>query len=739
MAGSASPGVPGYCPQKPQIFKRIPMRSELDVLLDKVADPTLRADIRFQVDRLRAKRTFGLVFESHLPERVRLPEHEIRVGVKVAYRDDPASPVFEVLRIQRDSATLRKVRNPDGSVLSPAKEAEVVNETAALDAIVVIADFGEHIFPGLRKLGSIARGSDKPAHIVIKGENHHVLDALQFTHAGAIDCIYIDPPYNSGARDWKYDNNYVDDTDVYRHSKWLAFMERRLLLAKELLRPDDSVLIVAIDEKEYLRLGLLLEQLFATSRIQMISTNVNPAAASRAGAFGRSDEYIFFIMQGASPARLLLDRDWVSVKGRTHTGGPRWDLLRRSGAGASRQDSPGCFYPIYVNTRIPSIVDVGEPLPQGTSVPPIVEGATAILPIRRDGSQGRWMMTPRELRSRIPQGRVRINVSKKRKKVVLYYLADGEFAKIQAGEFRVEGHAADGSMVFAKSDNEEVSSVLAIPSTQWRIPSHDSTQYGTRLLAYFLPGRKFPYPKSLYAVEDTLRFFVKEKPNAVVLDFFAGSGTTAHAVGRLNRQDGGRRQSISVTNNEVSPDEASALREKGFRPGDPEWEAVGIFEHVTRPRIEAAITGRTYERNAVEGKYKFSDEFPMAEGFEENVAFCELIYLDPELVELDTAFSAIASLLWLRAGGRGRIINECLDKAGRRRPYAWTETYGVLFNPDRWRSFVQKCPESASTVFIVTDSQTTFAGIASELPSGLDVVRLYENYLTTFAINGGHH
>ncbi len=92
-----------------------------------------------------------------------------------------------------------------------------------------------------------------------------------FTHAGKVDCIYIDPPYNSGARDWKYNNDYVDDTDAYRHSKWLAFMERRLKLAKELLNPDDSVLIVTIDEKEYLRLGLLLEQTFPAARIQMVT------------------------------------------------------------------------------------------------------------------------------------------------------------------------------------------------------------------------------------------------------------------------------------------------------------------------------------------------------------------------------------------------------------------------------------------------------------------------------------
>jgi adenine-specific DNA-methyltransferase len=206
----------------------------------------------------------------------------------------------------------------------------------------------------------------------------------------------------------------------------------------------------------------------------------------------------------------------------------------------------------------------------------------------------------------------------------------------------------------------------------------------------------------------------------------------------LNRQDGGRRQSILITNNQVSAAEAEHLRTKGLRPGDAEWEALGIFEHITRPRITAAITGRTPEGEPVKGDYAFAESFPMAEGFSENVAFFEMIYPDAELIELDSAFNAIAPLLWLRAGARGQVIDESLTDSGPRKPYAWTECYGVLFNPDRWRTFVEKRFDSASAAFIVTDSQTTFAGVASELPGALDVVRLYENYLTTFAINRGY-
>jgi adenine-specific DNA-methyltransferase len=631
---------------------------------------------------------------------------------------------------------MRKVRNPDGTVLSPEQADSATHQTAQIDSLVVIADFGEPIFPGLRHLGSVERGGDKPAQVVIKGENHHVLEALQFTHAGKVDCIYIDPPYNTGARDWKYDNDYVDDSDAYRHSKWLAFMERRLLLAKQLLNPENAVLIVTIDEKEYLRLGLLLEQVFVGCNVQMVSTLTNPATVPRAGSFGRSDEYIFFVSIGAAaPQRVRLDREWVSGKGRTHTGNIRWDLLRRSGEGAARKDSPGCFYPIYVDPAGPAIAAVGDALPEGKSIPEPRDGCVAVLPIRQNGSEGRWQWTPTTIRQRLAQGRVRVTGSEAGGFVVSI-LKDGEYAKVTRGEFKVIGSNPDGSLVVDDIDTEKV---LAIPGSQWRITAHDATQYGSRLLSdALLPGRKFPFPKSLYAVEDAIRFFVYDKPEAVILDFFGGSGTTTHAVARLNRQDGGRRQSIVVTNNEVSADEAKALRDQGFRTGDAQWELVGIFEHVTRPRITAAITGRTPDGDPIKGDYKFTDEFPMAEGFAENVAFFELTYLDPEDVELDGAFSSIAPLLWLRAGGRGSMLNECLDAAGHRKPYAWTETYGVLFNPDRWRGFVEELPEAATTAFVVTDSQTTFAGVASELPGTLDVVRLYQNYLTTFAINGGY-
>ena len=699
--------------------RRAFVASEIDVLLSRVEDASLRADLTQQVQQLRLKRSFGLVFEGHAPEFVKLPSHPVRRGSQVTLRDGGDGQVWGVRKLTKKQATLV---DADGQLTT----------VPAVD-LVVIAEFGDAIYPGFKRLGAIEHGGDKPSQVVIKGENHHVLEALQFTHAGRVDCIYIDPPYNTGAKDWKYNNRYVDETDAYRHSKWLAFMERRLKLAKELLNPDDSVLIVTIDEKEYLRLGLLLEQTFLGSKVQMVSTLINPATVPRAGAFARSDEYIFFVSLGtAAPQRVRLNREWVSGKGRTHTGNIRWDLLRRSGEGAARKDSPGCFYPIYVNPDGPTISEFGDALPAGTSVVDEKERCVAVLPIRKDGSEGRWQWSPATIRLRRAQGRVRVSGSEERG-FVISVLKDGEFGKITKGEFVVKKRNPDGSVVVGDIGTD---TVLAVPGSQWRIASHDATQYGSRLLSdALLPGRKFPFPKSLYAVEDTIRFFVKDKPNALVLDFFGGSGTTTHAVARLNHQDGGSRRSIVVTNNEVSESEAKALRAKKHQPGDPEWEALGIFEYITRPRVTAAVTGQTHSGKPVDGDYKFTDEFAMADGFAENVEFLELAYLDPLAVELDLAFEAIAPMLWLRAGGVGPVIDHRADESGADRTHACTDSYGVLFDTDGWSALVAELPDSARTVFIVTDSQSVFAQVSSELPTGVETVRLYENYLTTFTIN----
>jgi len=696
-----------------------------------IESPDLARDIEAEVKALSARRSFGLNFERHVPETVYLPGRRVRIGDKVVRRpvsggaksvDDTPWIVSGI--VQKGGARVAKLmaRGPSGD----QREA---NEP--ITDLMVVAEFRDPIYPGLRSVGRIESDTDKPWHAVINGENFHVLEALLFPYEAKVDCIYIDPPYNTRDKDWKYNNDYVDTDDQYRHSKWLAMMERRLRLAGRLLNPEDSCLIVAIDEREYLRLGLLLSQVFPGARIQMVSTQVNPANSARPGGFGRSDEYLFFVMFGASaPRRLLLDREWVSAKGRTFTGSARWDLLRRSGTSANRSDSPGGFYPIYVDPGGPSFKAVGDPLPAGKSKAKPIKGAVAVLPIRKDGSEGRWQVSPERLKAYIDEGRVRIGGSKA-KGFVIYYLKGGEYEKVLNGDYPVDGRGPDGSLLVGEGDSDEV---FAVPSTQWRIASHDSTQYGSRLLASLVPGREFPFPKSLYAVEDALRFFVAEKPDALILDFFAGSGTTGHAVMRLNEQDGGHRRAICVTNNEVSAEEATELAAAGLRPGDDAWEEHGICKHITIPRIEAAVTGRTPQGPKIRGEYRFGKEGPIAGGLPENVEFFDLTYEDPEQVRHDLAFSAIAPLLWMRAGSIGVRVDTPSNS------FALTDTYGLLFDVDSAAPFLKAVRQAVGDlriVYVFTDDEKQFQIITDQLPQQLESIRLYEAYLRTFAINTG--
>lgn len=693
----------------------------------KAKDSALGDELEREFRALASRRAFGLNFERHRPESVELPGRPIRRGDKVRVllpRGSTAKGdqrLWRVLRVSNDGG-----KRTAQVALIDAKESETAD--VAVDDLVVVAEFRDYIYPGLVSTGKVERGGSKPFHTVINAENFHALEALTFTHRGRIDAIYIDPPYNTGARDWKYNNDYVEGEDLYRHSKWLAMMERRLRVAGELLDPKKSVLIVSIDEKEYLRLGLLIEQAFPHASVQMVSAQVNPANVSRRGGFGRNDEYIFFIMFGdAAPNRVSLSRDWVSAKGRTFKGNARWDLLRRSGTNARREDRPKLFYPIFVEPSIPKVIGCGEPVEVGGPMesPLRPEGAAEVWPIRRDGSLGNWQLGPKALMKHVEQGRVRLGGSQD-DGFVVYYLKGGEYKKVLSGEYPVLGYNADGSLDLEETNLDTVS---AIPGTQWRVPGHDSTQYGSRLLSKFLPSRAFPFPKALYAVEDCLRFFIDDKPNAVILDFFAGSGTTAHAVMRLNRQDGGRRQCILVTNNEVAADEQRALRGNGLRPGDPEWETWGICDYITKPRIAAAITGKTPEGADIEGDYKFTDEFPIAEGFEENAEFFTLTYETPVAVEHGIAFQRIAPLLWLRAGAEGVRIEE-LPKEG----WAVVDTHGLLVDLDMSARFCDavEASERARIAYIVTDDDRRFQSVVRSLPGRVEPVRLYESYLSNF-------
>ncbi len=600
-----------------------------------------------------------------------------------------------------------------------------------LDDLVVVAEFLDPIYPGLVSTGTITRGGDKPFHTVISAENYHALQALLFTHRGAVDAIYIDPPYNTGAKDWKYNNDYVDSDDHYRHSKWLAMMERRLKLAKELLNPENSVLIVTIDEKEYLRLGLLLEQTFPGRKMQMVSSVINPRGIVRDNEFARSNEFIFFVWNAGAQIQAKSDEET--------SGEPiAWETMRRrSLAGARGRKGPGAcgpnqFFPIFVESQSGAIVGRGDVLPEDVPVESIVPppGCVAVFPARDDGTEMNWSLTDTTFDERWAKGYVRAGkaTSEKPQKYLIQYVLGGVIDEINEGKVEVTGRHESGWI-----EAHYVAGKAAMPHSQWDIPSHNAQQNGTGLLRGLLPDRRFPYAKSLFAVEDALRFFVSNNRDATILDFFAGSGTTAHAVARLNKQDGGRRQSILVTNNEVSVDEQKTLREKGLRPGDAAWEAHGICEYITKPRIGAAITGVTPSGEPIEGAYKFTDKFPMADGFDENVEFFSLSYESAMRVASHREFAKIAPFLWLRAGSLGRRIDDVS------RGWDVAEAYGVLAALDQSDEFLIALEEQdeLTHAFILTDEDRLFEAMVRRLPDHVEPVRLYSAYLRNFEIETG--
>ncbi|WP_397323507.1 site-specific DNA-methyltransferase [Pantoea agglomerans] len=699
----------------------------------KAKDPVLGAELDREFKVLSSRLPFGLNFERHSPEAVELPLRLIRKGDKVRILPQRGSTKKGDQRLWHVKI-IHKANKMAVLELIGAAMAETL--TVSLDDLVVVSEFRDTIYPGLVSTGKVLCGSDKPCHTVINGENFHVLKMLTYTHRGKIDAIYIDPPYNSGASDWKYNNNYVGEDDLYRHSKWLAFMERRLLIAKELLKPSGT-LIVTIDEHEVRRLGLLLEQTLEGFTIQQATVVINPKGVTQ-GYLSRVEEYVFFCF-GPESKIFAGDDDLLTVKdskasddGYTR---PRWKGLLRSGDEAERKDREQMFYPVWINPKTKSIVKAGQYLPLEQEPEFNLtdsDGNVAVWPVRKNLTLGRWGVGVATFNELVKKGFVSLGkYDKKRQSWGMSYLSEQLRKEVEDGTLSVLGRdpvTGVADVVYEGAATRKVRTV-------WHRTSHDAGAYGTDLVGKFLGnGRAFPFPKSLYAVEDALRVILRGKPDAIVLDFFSGSGTTAHAVMRLNHQDSGRRQSICVTNNEVRSTEQMALREAGLRPGDPDWEKLGICDFITKPRVAAAITGKTPDGEPIQGTYKFTDEFPMAEGFEENAEFFTLTYETPVSVSYNLAFNRIAPLLWLRAGAKGRRI-DILPNDG----WEVVDTYGLLSNVDVATSFIQELSKvnGIRIAYIVTNDDRRFQSIAKRLPDGVEPVRLYESYLTNFSFTNG--
>jgi len=688
--------------------------ASIETLIAQIDDLALRDKLGREVAEMKKRLDWGLVFERHLPENVRALAAPIK----------PGSVVWE-----RRATTPRRlrVRSIDGAelvvVAEPAKTSAPANaptERIPCADVLVEQDFAEPVFPVMTPLGSVCRGAaDRPRHAVIEGENYHALGALLFAYERQFDVIYLDPPYNTGNKDWSYNNDFVDPNDTWRSSKWLAFMERRLRIARRLLKPDGAM-VVTIDRNEVHHLGMLLEQMFPEALIQMATITITPSGIEHEG-LSRVDEHAFFcfFQRGFKPQSK--GDDFFSPKVRTAGSKVVWDSLLRRGIGSARQDVPTWFYPVFIDPEHAEITGVGDPLLDEDPVPgELYEGKVAAWPIRTNGDFGRWRMSPSTLRTLVAAGHARLGAyDDKRKTWPIVYLNRKARTALAAGDL---GDEEAGGLTYNEAP-------LTTVKSTWVRPRHNASVFGSSLLTAFIGKRDaFSFPKSLYAVRDTIDILTQDKPDALVLDFFAGSGTTLHATMLLNAEDGGKRQCVLVTNNELRADVAARLNKAGHFRGDPEFEAAGVFESACRPRVTAALTGARLDGQPVEGTYL--DDRDYAEGFMENVEFFRLDYTDPASVEFGLRYRELGPLLWLAAGGVGEL--EPLDpdlplSLPAHSPYA------VLFDPSGLPDLLAALPERTDIthVFIVADSPDSFVQIVADLPREIETVRLYRDYLET--------
>lgn len=371
-------------------------------------------------------------------------------------------------------------------------------------------------------------------HIFIEGDNYHVLSVLNYTHKRKIDVIYIDPPYNTGNKGWRYNNDFVDKEDRFRHSKWLSFMSKRLRLAKNLLK-EDGALICTIDHNEQETLGLLLKEIFPGKEITCVTIVHNPRGI-QGDNFAYTHEFAYFVY----PTGRYINRKKRIEKDE------EWSNLRNWGGGSTRAHGRSLFYPIYFKED--RVSKIGES-PANSFHPhkafrQLRNGALEIWPIDNNGVERKWRYS-RETLSKILDS-IRI----------------------------VEIQGISQVQILKSEDRYK---------TVWTNSKYDANIYGTQLVKEIV-GKDFPYPKSLYAVKECIEAVAAQKKNAVVLDFFAGSGTTGHAVLELNKEDKGNRQFILCTNNE-----------------DNNGTGTKIAADICYPRVRNVIRGYTVNGKKIKG------------------------------------------------------------------------------------------------------------------------------------------
>lgn len=366
---------------------------------------------------------------------------------------------------------------------------------------------------------AVIKDKEQPTNLILEGDNYHALSVLNYTHAKSVDVVYIDPPYNTEDTKWIYNNNYVDKNDAYRHSKWLSFMHKRLVLSKGVLK-DDGVLICAIDKNEQAHLEVMLEGLFANHEIHTVTVVHNPRGVQGTN-FSYTHEYAIFVIPKGKKSIGHRKIDEKSID---------WRNLRDNGGESLREDARNCFYPIIIKDG--KIIGFGEVVPN--EVHPDAnakqkDGSVYVYPIDVSGIERKWRYA-------------RQSVDK---------IKDLLRAKQSRGIWQIELGKNFGTY-----------------RTVWQDARYDANEFGTKLINKIVPKNGFDFPKSLWTTYDCIYAAAGDKKDAVVLDYFAGSGTTGHAVLQMNKEDGGNRNCILVSSSEGDiPTKVTFPRIKGVIEG----------------------------------------------------------------------------------------------------------------------------------------------------------------------------
>lgn len=442
----------------------------------------------------------------------------------------------------------------------------------------------------------ISDNPDAPNHIIIEGDNLAALMELSYTHIGKFDMIYIDPPYNTGNKDFVYYDDFSDDyrkipfverEDSFRHSKWLSFMHRRLRIAKTLLS-DTGFIFISIDDNEQANLKLLCDEIFGEQNFKSNSIIINNRGGRDYGGIALQHDYILIYSKAIGQLNLIDDPDKVFQYYDTE-GGFNLMELRNRNVKFNSDNRPNLCYPFYVNPNNPDANNLLE-----ISLEP-KDGFVEVFPAKSNGIQTVWRWGKEE------KARANLNIQIFGK------------ANRNGGYMIVQKYRKTTKMQRSVWDEKEF-----------------VNERGSEVLKEILTQFIFSYPKSLATIMRVLELGSSEKSK--ILDFFAGSGTTLHAVMQLNKRDGGKRICVLCTNNEN-----------------------GICENVTYERNKRVITGYTKPNGEyVEGLHDnnlryFRTEFLPRERTAKNMR---------KLVEASTGLLCIKNDLYTEATFGGRKMNQ---------------------------------------------------------------------------------